>query len=68
MQATLLSVSIAIILALLAALVWPHFVDWSQYRSTFEAEATRLTGMPVRVTGAIDARLLPTPSLMLKDV
>ena len=68
MQATLLSVSIAIILALLAALVGPHFVDWSQYRSTFEAEATRLTGMPVRVTGAIDARLLPTPSLVLKDV
>ena len=68
MQATLLSVSIAIILALLAALVGPHFVDWNQYRSTFEAEASRLTGMPVRVTGAIDARLLPTPSLVLKDV
>jgi uncharacterized protein involved in outer membrane biogenesis len=67
-QATLLSVSIAIILALLAALVGPHFVDWSQYRSAFEAEATRLTGMPVRVTGAIDARLLPTPSLVLRDV
>jgi AsmA family/AsmA-like C-terminal region len=67
-QATLLSVSIAIILALVAALVGPHFVDWSQYRSTFEAEASRLVGMPVRVAGAIDARLLPTPSLVLKDV
>ncbi len=68
MQITLLSVSIAIILALLAALVGPHFVDWNQYRSTFEAEASQLTGMPVRVTGAIDARLLPTPSLVLKDI
>ena len=68
MQATLLSIGIAIILALLAALVGPHFVDWGQYRSTFEAEASRLTGMPVRVAGGIDARLLPTPSLVLKDV
>ena len=68
MQATLLSVSIAIILALLAALIGPHFVDWGQYRSTFEAEASRLVGMPVRVAGAIDARLLPTPSLVLKEV
>jgi uncharacterized protein involved in outer membrane biogenesis len=67
-QATLLTVSIAVILALVAALVGPHFIDWSQYRATFEAEAGRLTGMPVRVAGAIDARLLPTPSLVLKDV
>ena len=68
MQATLLSIGIAFILALVAALVGPHFVDWSQYRGTFEAEASRLTGMPVRVAGNIDARLLPTPSLRLKDV
>jgi uncharacterized protein involved in outer membrane biogenesis len=67
-QATLLGVSIAIILALVAALVGPHFVDWSQYRATFETEASRLTGVPVRVAGAIDARILPTPSLVLKGV
>jgi uncharacterized protein involved in outer membrane biogenesis len=68
MQATLLSLGIAVILALVAALVGPHFVDWSQYRSTFEAEASRLTGIPVRIAGPIDARLLPTPSLAFKDV
>jgi uncharacterized protein involved in outer membrane biogenesis len=67
-QATLLSIGIAVILTLLAALVGPHFIDWAQYRSTFEAEASRLTGMPVRVHGPIDARLLPTPSLVLRDV
>ena len=65
MQATLLGVSIAIILALVAALVGPHFVDWAQYRSTFEREATRLAGQPVRIGGAIDVRLLPTPSVQL---
>ena len=61
MQATLLGTAIAIILALVAALVGPLFVDWTQYRGVFEARASRMVGLPVRVTGAIDARILPTP-------
>jgi uncharacterized protein involved in outer membrane biogenesis len=68
LQVTLLGLGIAIILALVAALVGPHFVDWSQYRSVFEAQATRLVGTPVRVNGAIDVRILPTPSLVLRDI
>jgi large subunit ribosomal protein L24 len=59
---------IAIILALVAALVGPQFVDWGQYRSVFEAEATRLVGFPVKITGDIDARILPTPSVVLHDI
>ena len=68
MQATLLGVSIAIILALLAALVGPYFVDWSAYRAVFEGQASRLIGASVRVEGAIDVRILPTPSLVLRQV
>ncbi|TMJ04886.1 MAG: AsmA family protein [Alphaproteobacteria bacterium] len=68
MQATLLGLSTAIILALIAALVGPHFVDWSQYRATFEREATQLAGMPVRIAGPIDVRILPTPTLTLGRV
>ena len=68
MQATLLGLSVAIILALVAALVGPHFVDWTQYRASFEGEATRLAGAPVRIGGAIDVRILPTPSLTLGGV
>ena len=67
-QATLLGVSIAIILALLTALVGPYFVDWSGYRTVFEAQASRLIGAPVHVDGPIDVRLLPTPSLVLRQV
>jgi uncharacterized protein involved in outer membrane biogenesis len=67
-QATLLAIGIAIILALVAALAGPYFVDWSHYRTVFEAQAARLAGMPVRITGRIDARLLPTPSLTLRGV
>lgn len=68
MQTTLLGVAIAFILALIAALVGPYFIDWSQFRPQFEAEATRVIGAPVRVDGALDARLLPTPSLRLRSV
>ena len=68
MQATLLGLSVAIILALVAALVGPHFVDWSQYRATFETEATKRAGVPVRIAGPIDVRILPTPTLTLQQV
>lgn len=68
MQTTLLGLALALILALLAALVGPFVIDWNQFRDQFEAEATRLAGTPVRVAGPLDARLLPTPTLRLRDV
>ena len=68
MQTTLLGLAIALIIALLAALVGPFFIDWNQFRPQFEAEATRIIGAPVRVGGNLDARLLPTPSLRLRSV
>ena len=68
MQTTLLGLAIAFIIALMAALVGPYFIDWNQFRPQFEAEATRVIGAPVRVGGELDARLLPTPSLRLRSV
>jgi large subunit ribosomal protein L24 len=67
-QTTLLGLAIAFIIALLAALIGPYFVDWNQFRPQFEAEATKILGMRVRVSGKLDARLLPTPSLRLRSV
>jgi len=67
-QTTLLGLAIAFIIALVAALVGPYFIDWNQFRPQFQAEASRIVGMPVRVTGALDARLLPAPSLRLRSV
>jgi large subunit ribosomal protein L24 len=67
-QTTLLGLAIAIILALVAALVAPLVVDWNHFRTTFESEASRLTGLSVRVTGTIDARILPTPRIKLRNV
>ncbi len=68
MQTTLLGIGIAIILALLGALVGPLFIDWGEYRAVIESEASQMVGAPVRVGGAIDVRLLPTPSLQLGNV
>ena len=68
MQATLLSIAIALILALVTALVGPHFVDWNKYRVQFETQASRMTGLQVRIAGPIEARLLPTPSMNLSRI
>jgi large subunit ribosomal protein L24 len=67
-QTALLSAGIAIILALVTALVGPFFVDWGSYRAEFETRVAQLTGLEVRVTGAIDVRILPTPTLTLQQI
>jgi len=67
-QTTLLGLAIAFIVALVAALVGPYFIDWNQFRPQFEAEATQVIGAPVRVAGELEARLLPSPSLRLRSV
>ena len=43
MQTTLLGLAIAFIVALIAALIGPYFVDWSRFRPQFEAEASRMS-------------------------
>jgi AsmA-like C-terminal region/AsmA family len=67
-QTTLLGLAIAFILALVAALIGPYFIDWNQFRPQFEAEASQVIGAPVRVAGELEARLLPSPTLRLRSV
>jgi large subunit ribosomal protein L24 len=67
-QTTLLGLALAAIVALVTALVGPLMIDWAAWRSTFETEAGRVIGMPVRIAGEIDARLLPVPSLTLRRI
>jgi hypothetical protein len=68
LQTTLLGLAIAIILALVAALVGPLLLDWGSHRTLFEAEAKPADRVKVRVTGDIDARLLPSARLTLHDI
>jgi large subunit ribosomal protein L24 len=67
-QTTLLTLGIAIILALVAALVGPAMIDWQDYKAQFEEQAKQTLGPDVRVGGTIDVRLLPSPSIVLGDV
>jgi large subunit ribosomal protein L24 len=67
-QTTLLGLAIAIILALVAALVGPYFVTWSEHRAFFETEASRLIGLQVRVNGPINLSILPFPSVKLAGI
>ena len=57
-----------IVALLIAALVAPVFIDWTSWRTSFEAEASRLLGQKVEVRGEAHARLLPFPSLTFTDV
>ncbi|MBP0614946.1 AsmA family protein [Jiella sp. KSK16Y-1] len=57
-----------LVLALLAALVAPYFVDWTAYRADFEREASQILGRKVIVRGEASARLLPFPSVTFSDV
>ncbi len=68
MQNTLLGLGIACILALLAALIGPYFVNWNNHRAFFEAEASRLIGLQVRVSGPIKVGVLPFPSVTLGNI
>lgn len=68
MNGLYISVGTALILALLAALIGPFFVDWGTYRTVFEREATKVVGVSVTVLGEVDARLLPSPRIRFGDV
>nr|WP_280176270.1 AsmA family protein [Hoeflea halophila] len=57
-----------LVMALFAALIAPYFIDWSSYRTAFEAEASRIIRQPVKVRGDADARLVPFPSVSFSDV
>ena len=57
-----------VVIALFAALFAPLFVDWSSFRLSFEEQASRILGKKVTVHGSVDARLLPFPSVTMRDV
>ncbi|HSO47004.1 MAG TPA: AsmA-like C-terminal region-containing protein, partial [Rhizobiaceae bacterium] len=55
-------------IALFTALLAPFFVDWTSHRAAFEAEASRIIGQPVKVSGAARMRILPLPRVTFSDI
>ena len=68
MQHALLGLGIALILAIAAALAAPAYVNWDDWRPTFENQASAIVGAPVRIRGRIEATILPTPAFVLRNV
>lgn len=68
MQGILISLATAVILAIGGAFAAPYVVDWNAWRGSFESEMSQALGLPVVIRGPIDARILPAPRLVLRDV
>ena len=58
-------VLVAVLSALFAV---PHFIDWNGYRGVFEEEVSRFVGREVRVGGAVNVRLLPSPYVRFEKI
>jgi AsmA family len=64
----LIGLGVLLFTVLCALFAVPHFVDWNRYRGAFEEEASRVVGRDVRVGGAVNLRLLPTPYLSFEKI
>jgi uncharacterized protein involved in outer membrane biogenesis len=64
----LLSLGVAIVLALVAALVGPYFIDWSDYRTQVEARISAMTGSDATIGGELEIRFLPTGSINISGL
>lgn len=57
-----------VVLLLFAALIVPYFIDWDEFTSEFETQASRVVGQEVKVGGKTNLRLLPLPYLSFEDL
>ncbi|MGE3065277.1 MAG: AsmA family protein, partial [Hyphomicrobiaceae bacterium] len=64
----LVAIGVFLIVVLGALFAVPAFVDWNGYRGVFEEEASRVLGREVRVGGAVNLRLLPSPYFRFEKV
>jgi len=68
MRDLLTGVAILLLLALTAALIGPHIVDWNSRRDLIAQQVSQALGGPVSIEGPISLELLPTPTLKLGHV
>lgn len=64
----IVTIAVFLITIIGALFAIPYFIDWNGYRGAFEEEATRLLGREVRVGGAVNLHLLPTPYFRFEKV
>lgn len=57
-----------VVLAVVAVLVGPSFVDWNAYKGDLADAAYKATGRTLSVDGDIGFSVLPSPTLMARDI
>lgn len=57
-----------VVIVLFAALIAPYFIDWDEFTSEFEVQASRVVGQEVKVGGKTNLRFLPLPYLSFEDL
>jgi uncharacterized protein involved in outer membrane biogenesis len=57
-----------IVVAIVAILIGPSFIDWNAYKPEITAAVEEKTGRKLTIDGAIDLQILPSPQLSVANV
>ena len=68
MKNIVLSLVSVFVLLILAALIVPSFVDWSQYKDQIKVQVEKTTGYRLDLNGPLKAAFLPTPHVNIENV
>lgn len=68
MKKLLIGFVVLLVLAVVAVLVGPSFVDWNSYKGQIAQQAMALTGRAVRIDGDVSLRVVPAPELSAAQV
>ena len=68
MRESLTILASLLIVILSTALAGPYLIDWNSQRGLIERRLSQALGENVRITGAIDLKILPTPYLTLGQI
>lgn len=67
-QRILIALAALFLLAILALIVGPRFVDWNGYKGEIAAQIETLTGRSLEIDGDISLSVLPSPTLSAHSV
>jgi hypothetical protein len=67
-RAVIIVIGGLIAIAMFAAVIIPSFIDTSRYKTLFAEQFLKLTGHEVTIRGEVSLYLLPTPSVLFRQV
>ncbi|MEG8098858.1 AsmA family protein [Candidatus Liberibacter brunswickensis] len=61
-------ICLGLLFSILLVFAIPLFIDWTDFRKKFELQASSILGKTTVVKGGMKIRILPFPSITLKDI